>query len=107
MTLIIRNPERQMQIAQGTAVAAGLAPVAGALINHFKHRLLNYRPSQAHIDRARSFANRIANRVRSAFSRQATPVYRAPVAKGLRSYARYRFPVKYGRFRSYRRRRRY
>lgn len=106
MALVIRNPERQMQVAQGTVAAASLAPYVGPVVNHFRHRLANHLRN-ADWTRARNFLNRTINRVRSSFSRQNTPVYRAPVAKGLRSYARYRFPVKYGRFRSYRRRRRY
>lgn len=106
--MVIRDPERAMQVAQGTAFAAGVAPYVAPVIRHFAHRLRT-RITRGTLDRARSYVNRLASRAKSFFARPGAAAPPPPAV--VRSYApggrytRYRFPRKYGNFRTYRRRR--
>lgn len=91
-----------MQVAQGSAFLAGVAPYAAPVVRHFAHRIRN-QFTRASISRAQQYANRLASRAKSFFARPGSGPVRSYAPGG--RYSRYMFPRKYGNFRTYRRRR--
>ena len=110
--LIVHNPERHMRVAAGTALAVGapyLAQQGPAIASALATRLRNYYGSRlgsyvrAAQNRASSFIRRQLSRVGSRVPRPPTSVVSDRTSG---RYTRYMFPRKYGKFRSFYRRRR-
>lgn len=108
MTVVVRNPERDMQIAQGSMLAVA-APAAVSLARMHARRFTNAVSNYAWNNRGRAyqFAQRAYDRLSRAASSRSRSAAAAPtyMQRG-GAWTRYRFPIKYGNFRTYRLRRR-